>query len=1460
MKPRSVSRLAISLPIAALLASPALQAATFYWDGTSPVSTAGFGTAGGTWAEDNTTSFNWTTSNTGAISGSNSQGTGNADAFNFGTATAGVAAGTITVSGTVNMGSTTYGSASGAIVLSGGTIAFSASPTITVNNASNTINSVLSSSMTGTFTKAGSGILILGGTNAYTGSTNITGGTLRAGAAAGGQAFGINSAVTLSNTSGVTLELNGFAQTIGSLAGGGATGGNVTLGNNATLTIGGNNTSTSFAGAISGTGTSGLTKNGTGTQTLTGANTYAGTTTINNGVLDLGGGTASGSLTSTVLTLAGGSFNFSRTGTNTQTFTTTSINGASMISGAAGNTLNLGTVSRGTNSRFYDFGSTGLSIVAASTASNVNGIMPGFTVGDSWAVANGTGVAISALTTYTLTSVAGTTGASYLNGNVDVDNSAGILDAAITGNSLRFSAAAANTLTLAAGTNTISSGGILVGSGVGAHVSTITGGTLTGAASKDLAIIQNNTSGGFTISSVIANNTSTSLTKSGAGLLTLDASNTFTGGLTINTGKVLLNNAGALNSTPGSENAVTFNAGTSGTLTLNGNNVILRSLATNTSTPGTATVENANAGNSILTIGNSANANSTYAGILQNGAGGGTLALTKAGTGTLTLSGANTYSGNTTLIAGSVALNNATGFGTSNVLVTGASRINAVGGLTYANAINVGAGLSLQIPSTTAGTATFSGQLTGSSPLTILATGVNAITSTLSFTNVNNTFTGNIIMPAGTSSSTPTASGNDFFNFNSIGDGGNITFQKSGHMNAVTYTGTSAIAFNTRQIVIGAVFGNASGGLFDGGGSTPINSFRNNATDAAHTVTFNTNITPGVIAANGSLFFAGTNTGDNTFAGVISNPTSGGNLGIGKADAGKWILTGANTYLGNVKVAGGTLSVNAITAAVTAQPLGNGTIIELGHQNTAGTLEFTGTTNSTTDKQVQMGNVNSNIGNAGGANILNNGSGSLTFSNANFNPTVATVTATRVLTLGGSNSGANTISGIIQNNASGGVVAITKADAGTWTLSNAASSYTGTTTIQAGTLVAGANAPSAAVGAFGNSSGALVLGNGSTSATNAPSLLISGAFTIGRAITVGSIANTAAYNATLGGSNTTGTSIYTGNITLNATATNYTATLQAATGGTTEFSTGTWTTNNKAIAIGSTGNTGTVKISNNIATSGGINLNFGTLALNSAFTSGNMTVASGTTLSGTGSVAGNTSVASATVNGTGLVLTGTTTFSGVGNTLSGTVTSTAGVTVASAAILANNGTLTGTVGVSSTATLNGSGSISGAVTVSATGILAPGNSIESLAVGSLSMASSSIYQYEVANNSTTGADLLAVGGTISLTSVNLSLDAASIAALSGGGWSGGNKLTLISYLDGGAGITSGFTGYADDTSYFFGANEWLFNYNDTVAGGNYSTDALAASQNRFVTMTLVPEPSAALLGSLGLLALFRRRK
>ena len=138
----------------------------------------------------------------------------------------------------------------------------------------------------GSLTKLGTGTLLLSGVNTYTGATAVSAGTLRLGAT---NAIGAASAVTVA--AGAIFDLNGFSDVIGSLAGAGT----VTSGaaGAVILTVGGNNSSTAFSGiAQNGSGTVALTKTGTGTLTLSGANTYSGTTTVTAGTLLVNGSQA----------------------------------------------------------------------------------------------------------------------------------------------------------------------------------------------------------------------------------------------------------------------------------------------------------------------------------------------------------------------------------------------------------------------------------------------------------------------------------------------------------------------------------------------------------------------------------------------------------------------------------------------------------------------------------------------------------------------------------------------------------------------------------------------------------------------------------------------------------------------------------------------------------------------------------------------------------------------------------------------------------------------------------------------------------------------------------------------------------------------------------------------------------------------------------------------------------------
>jgi autotransporter-associated beta strand protein len=125
-------------------------------------------------------------------------------------------------------------------------------------------------------------VMIFSGTHTYSGATTILRNTMQAGATG---VFSANSEFILSNNTESTLDLNGFDNAVGALSGANASS-RVLLGAG-TLTVGSLGYSGTFNGIISGTG--GVIKTGSGSLNLTGANTYTGDTTVNNGILALDG-------------------------------------------------------------------------------------------------------------------------------------------------------------------------------------------------------------------------------------------------------------------------------------------------------------------------------------------------------------------------------------------------------------------------------------------------------------------------------------------------------------------------------------------------------------------------------------------------------------------------------------------------------------------------------------------------------------------------------------------------------------------------------------------------------------------------------------------------------------------------------------------------------------------------------------------------------------------------------------------------------------------------------------------------------------------------------------------------------------------------------------------------------------------------------------------------------------------
>lgn len=141
----------------------------------------------------------------------------------------------------------------------------------------------------------GSVLSITGGNSVNSGPTYIGQSTPGAIIVESTNSLSPYSAFVLANLADTSLTLTGSnGQIIGSLAGGGTTGGNVIL-NNASLTLGGDNTSTTFAGLLTGNISSSMTKNGNGTFSISGNNTgFLGLTTINSGELHLNSGSSLG--------------------------------------------------------------------------------------------------------------------------------------------------------------------------------------------------------------------------------------------------------------------------------------------------------------------------------------------------------------------------------------------------------------------------------------------------------------------------------------------------------------------------------------------------------------------------------------------------------------------------------------------------------------------------------------------------------------------------------------------------------------------------------------------------------------------------------------------------------------------------------------------------------------------------------------------------------------------------------------------------------------------------------------------------------------------------------------------------------------------------------------------------------------------------------------------------------------
>ena len=444
-------------------------------------------------------------------------------------------------------------------------------------------------------------------TNDFTGPVVIdSGATLQLDVANGINEVIPNSAAVTVNGA-LNFASGGGTETIGSLAGSGTV--SSVVAGTYRLVIGGS-TNTTFGGAINnGSGVVGLTKSGTGTLLLTGANGFTGGVTLNGGTLGAGSANAIGS--SGAISFGGGTLQYSASNTTDY---------SSRFSNAA--------------SQQYSIDTNGENVTLASNLTSSGG---SFTKLGAGAVTLSGNNSYSAGTLVSQGALVGGASTSFGSGAIVLgDGNTGTNDILLMADTTESTTIANNITVANLGTGLVSIGGTNTGaSSANAWTGTLTlnrnvqlfGDTTPGSSGRTSFLGQITGSGGITVTQ---------------GRVTLqNGTNNFTGPVVVNSGATLqLDVGGGLNEVIPNSAAVTVNgllnfASGGGTETIG-------------SLDGSGTVSSFVAGSYSLVVGGSTS--TTFSGVINNGSG--VIGLTKSGTGTLTLAGPNSYSGGTIVSAG----------------------------------------------------------------------------------------------------------------------------------------------------------------------------------------------------------------------------------------------------------------------------------------------------------------------------------------------------------------------------------------------------------------------------------------------------------------------------------------------------------------------------------------------------------------------------------------------------------------------------------------------------------------------------------------------------------------------------------------------------------------------------------------------------------------------------------------
>ncbi|MCE9629092.1 MAG: autotransporter-associated beta strand repeat-containing protein [Planctomycetia bacterium] len=976
----------------------------------------------------------------------------------------------------------------------------------------------------GSFTVSGSAIT-LSGSNIYNGVTNAS---------------------TSAQTLALNLVLGGTTRTFNSVG---------------RLTV---------SGDISDGATSaGLTKTGAGTVVLAGTNTYTGTTAITAGALSISStgalpgwnttgrvSVASGASLlignsvdpSVIATLASsgsfaaGSFLGFDVAAGDRTVSTTLAGGFTLTS-QGGNVLTLS----GSNSYTGGTQVTGRMLLAngnalgTGTATVAGGVLDlgNQTIANAVALTSGT-LTGGAFEASRLTPTAGTVSATLVGGAL-TKSTAGTVVLTTSNSYSGGTQLTAGTLSFAA--NALGSGSVTVSN---AALRWASGNTQD--VSPRLVLVNSTTAtldtngNNVALATGFGSSSSAAVVKAGNGTLTLSASNSYTGGTRLDAGSVSFVSGGL---------------GTSGAVIMNGNNTTLQWASGNTqdiSAGGRLTLTNgANA--NFDTNGNDVTLATPFA--LNSGSDGG---FAKLGAGTLTLTASNTYTGYTSVNAGTLEFaNNALGT-TGRVYVSGGSLRWATGNTQD---------ISSRLWFTSGSTSTFD---TNGNNVTF-ATGVGGTTSgilaksgggTLTL-SASNSYTGGTLVNAGTIL---------LGNARSLGtgtatiQGGVLDLNSQSITNAVVLTsGTLAGgSFEASQLTptAGTVSATLSGGTLTKSTAgtvvlTASNSHTGGTRVNAGTLSFVTNALGSgtVTVSGGTLQWAAGNTQDVSSRVALVNATTatfdtngndvtfGSSIGgattasVVKAGNGSLTLSASNTFTGNTTVSAGVLALSG--SGKIYGGVNNGTAVVT--VSSGAVLEF--------DKW-DSGFADWGKGSFGqlffSANqlVVNGGTLRNTLSNSSLAPaagdgrafTIGALGATLESTAGqtwyvnedsrsyplASNGGLLTLGGAGNGEMKKvvpGTGGVAMAGSGTWTLS-AANTYSGNTSISAGTLQIGGT------GVLGNGSYAGAIANAGTLA-----VATSRNQTLGGAISgVGSLAKSGAGVLTLSGSNfyTGGTQVMAGTV------------------------------------------------------------------------------------------------------------------------------------------------------------------------------------------------------------------------------------------------------------------------------------------------------------------------------------------